>query len=326
MKKRIFIRILLWTAAVMATVSAMAEGERPFRDGAYLRQLQERDSVLIGDQLAYGFRLEGLAEGTPFALQDFSQGFLDGVVIVRDWQIDTLRAKDGTYTLDASLLITSFDEGIYTLPPLSVLTADPATLLPDTLVFRPEILDVKTLPIDEETYVPHDIRPQIGYPVTFREVLPWLLGVLLAVLAGFGIYFLVRRLVRSGKDAAPGDPAHIVALRRLDRYRNSRFWAPEKQKEFYSGVTDALREYIAVRYETPAMEQTTDEMFAALRDADIPEDLRGELKQLFEVSDFVKFARMTVGDEDNARVVPFAVKFVTGTYQAEPEKEEENVL
>jgi hypothetical protein len=36
-----------------------------------------------------------------------------------------------------------------------------------------------------------------------------------------------------------------VALRELDKYRGNAMWVPEKQKVFYSGITDALREYIA---------------------------------------------------------------------------------
>ena len=323
-------------AAVAAAVPQAARASGPvseeevapvFRDGSYLRQIQERDSILIGDQLLYGFRLEGLKEGLAVALPDYSRGFRDSVEIVRGWQLDTIRAKDGTFTLDASIIITSFDEGLYDLPPLTVLTADPATMRADTLVFRPKVLDVRTLPIDVETYEPHDIRPQIRYPLTFKEVLPWVLGVLLAAaLAWLAVRLWSRRRDRAAAAGNPDDPAHIVALRKLDRYRSNRFWAPDKQKAFYSGVTDALREYIAARYEVPAMEQTTSEMFDALRGADIPEDLRRDIKQLFEVSDFVKFAKMTVPDEDNAKVIPSAVNFVTGTYRTETEKEEEHVL
>ena len=332
MKKPTLILSLLWavaalTAAPAADSLSVRMSGPVFRDGSYLRQLQERDSILIGDQLLYGFRLEGLEEGTPIALPDYSRGFRDSVVVVRGWQTDTLRAKDGTITLDASIVITSFDEGLYELPPLAVLTADPRTLRADTLLFRPKVLDVRTLPIDVETFEAHDIRPQIRYPVTFKEVLPWLLGTLAAAALVFLLVRLwLRRRSRAGAAGRPDDPAHIVALRKIDRYRSNRYWAPDKQKVFYSGVTDALREYIAARYEIPAMEQTTAEMFAALRGADIPEDLRREMKQLFEVSDFVKFAKMTVPDEDNAKVVPSAVNFVTGTYRTPEEKEADHVL
>lgn len=98
-------------------------------------------------------------------------------------------------------------------------------------------------------------------------------------------------------------------------------WAPEKQKAFYSGVTDALREYIAERYGVGAMEMTTAELFKDLKDTDVPQELADELRELFERADFVKFAKFTASDEDNAAVLPVAVKFVTSTYQTDVEEE-----
>ena len=70
---------------------------------------------------------------------------------------------------------------------------------------------------------------------------------------------------------------------------------------------------------------TTAELFDALKDSrDLSPDLYSELKELFERADFVKFAKYTAPDEDNAKALPLAVRFVTSTYQSEIE--EENVL
>ena len=58
---------------------------------AFLRPLQQRDSVLIADQLVYGFVLEGVEEGTRIALPDFSKEFTPGVEVISPWKIDTLK-------------------------------------------------------------------------------------------------------------------------------------------------------------------------------------------------------------------------------------------
>ena len=50
---------------------------------AFLRQLQPRDSVLIADQLEYGFQLDSVAEGTRIALPDFSGASIDTLTLVR---------------------------------------------------------------------------------------------------------------------------------------------------------------------------------------------------------------------------------------------------
>lgn len=294
--------------------------------GSFLNQLQKRDSVLIGDQLDYGFLLENVAEGTALAFPDYSEKFMDSVEVVRSWQIDTVKTakakgkeKRRLFDIKAAVVLTSFDEGNYTLPEIAVQRTLPDGTV-DTLLFDAQRLDVRTMPVDTTTYVPHDIKGQIGYPLTFKELLPYIGAVLLLAAIVYAILWYVRKRKRE-EDPTFGEPAHISALRKLDKFRGSAYWAAEKQKAFYSGVTDALREYIVARYGVGAMEMTTAEIFAGLRKTDLPKELFDEMKELFERADFVKYAKMTVPDEDNAKVIPSAVKFVTQTYQETLEEE-----
>ncbi|MBP5720210.1 MAG: hypothetical protein J6W82_04005, partial [Bacteroidales bacterium] len=164
---------------------------------------------------------------------------------------------------------------------------------------------------------------QILYPVTFRELLPWIGGGLLAAaLIALLVWLGVRASRRRQEALKPKDPAYIVALRELDKYRSDKYWAPEKQKTFYSGITDALKFYMEDRFGVDAPEMTTAELFDALKgDKDITPEMYGSLKELFERADFVKFAKHIVSDEDNAKALPLAVSFVTTTYQADLEKE-----
>ncbi len=291
--------------------------------GSFLRQVEERDSVLIADQLQYGFRLENVREGTGFAFPDYSKGFRDSVEVVSPWKLDTLDFKKGkkgapgVFTLEGSVVITSFDEGKYPLPPISVLRLDGSGKT-DTLVFNAQTLEVKTIPVDTATFRLHDIKGQILCPVTFMEVLPYLAGgIAVAGLIAFLIYIILKRRKDSLNGLLGREPAHIVALRKLDRLRGDKYWAADKQKLFYSGVTDALREYIVSRYGVSAMEMTTKEIFDGLSGKDIPEDLYNEARALFERADFVKFAKYVASDEENASAVPAAVRFVTLTYQSE---------
>ena len=73
---------------------------------------------------------------------------------------------------------------------------------------------------------------------------------------------------------------------------------------------------------------TTAELFDALKsEKDITPELYGETKELFEIADFVKFAKHSAPDDYNAKVVPVAVRFVTDTYQLALEEEpKEDVL
>ena len=70
---------------------------------------------------------------------------------------------------------------------------------------------------------------------------------------------------------------------------------------------------------------TTAELFDALKgEKDLPADLREDLRGVFECADFVKFAKHVASDEDNARALPTAVRFVTSTYQTVLEEEQKN--
>lgn len=290
---------------------------------AFLRQLQARDSILVADQVEYGFCLDSISRGTMLYLPDFSKTSNDTLTLVRNWQIDTVRnhRRSGMVDIRACIVLAPFEEGEYRLPPIPVVRVigDNA----DTLLFDPMSMEVKTMPVDTSTFQIHDLKGQVRYPVTAAEVIPWVAAAWLLAALGImaGCLLVMRRKRADGADVHR-DPAYIVALRQLDKYRGDRFWAPERQKQFYSGITDTLKTYIDERFGIDAPEMTTAELFDALKsDAGLTPDLYMELKDLFERADFVKFAKHTASDEENAQALPVAVRFVTSTYQTELESE-----
>ena len=293
---------------------------------AFLRPLQQRDSVLVADQFQYGFRLEGVQDLTGLSLPDFSKVSSDTLVLVRGWQADTVSTrrelKDGIVNVEMSVVLAPFEEGTYAFPDIYVArhTAEGV----DTLCFTaPDPLEVRTMPVDTATFVINDIKGQIGYPLTLQEVLPyvlWTVGGLWLITAI--VIIIVYFSTRKKKEEQRKDPPHIVALRELDRYRSDKFWAPEKQKTFYSGITGAVKDYIDARFGIDAPEMTTAELFDALKDrSEITPDLYEKMKDLFESADYVKFAKFVADDTKNAEALPLCVRFVTSTYQAEIEEE-----
>ena len=323
---------VLTVAAVMISLAASGQlapqgkGMLIRSEDSFLEPLQKRDTALIGDQFRYGFHLKDVAEGTRFALPDFSKGFMDSVEIVSPFRVDTVKTYGGkngpkSYDIDVSMVITSFDEGKYDLLPLSLVRASGVDRV-DTLVFEPKTLDILTMPVDTATYQIHDIKGQIRYPLKASELVPYIAAVIFLALVAFLIWkFVLARRRRKG-ESQHSNPPYLVALRKLEKYRDGKYWAPEKQKAYYSGVTDALREYIDARYGIDAMEMTTAEIFKDLKSAGVSADLYEEMKTLFETADFVKFAKASASDEENAAAVPTAVRFVTATYQSQLAEEE----
>ncbi|MCR5352257.1 MAG: hypothetical protein K6E35_07185 [Bacteroidales bacterium] len=311
---------MLILAAMLETVPA---------GPAWIRQLQPRDSILIADQIEYGFQLDSVPEGTSILLFDYREHATDSLLLLRNWQIDTtarLRVRQPgskerarRYNLRGSVVIAPFEEGTYRLPDIRVLRDK------DTLVFEGLDLDVKTMPVDTATYQLHDIKGQMRYPLTAKEVVPWvMLFWLVAGLVVLSVCLVLLRRRRADGQSVARDPAYIVALRELDKWRGDKFWAADKQKAYYSGITDALKTYIEDRFGVDAPEMTTAELFTALKGAeDLPAELREELRGVFECADFVKFAKHVASDEENARALPTAVRFVTSTYQTVLEEEQQ---
>ena len=294
---------------------------------SYLKQLQQRDSILIADQLEYGVELNGVEASATLAFQDYTKAFTDTLTLVRNWRIDTLKVigkdADRKYNLRASVVVAPFEEGHYQLPDIAVQRTLGKQM--DTLLFDGMEFEAKTIPIDTATFQIHDIKGQVVYPLTFAEIFPWVAGgLLLAGLAVLAI-FLIRSHRRKVEEKLSKDPPHIIALRNLEKYRGDKFWQPEKQKAFYSGVTDTLKSYIVARFGVDAQEMTTAELFDALKGSkDITPDLYGETKDLFDTADFVKFAKYTAPDDYNAKVLPTAVRFVSDTYRSGLEEEPES--
>jgi hypothetical protein len=294
------------------------------QESAPLQSRLSRDSILIGDQIEWTLDLQ-LAPGESARISKPGETPVPGVEALGDMQLDTLQQKDGAQTLRGRVTLTSFDSGSYDLPQLFVLLARTDGTI-DTLTYAGPRLEVTTIPIDTATFQAYDIKGQIRYPLTFKEVIPW---VGLALLVAALVWLLVRwiRMRRQHRDLfgkpVVQDPPHIVALRSLEKTRAQKLWQNGKQKQFYTQVTDALRQYIAERYGIPALEQTSAEMFRDLQDKEVASAVTDPLKELFGTADFVKFAKHTATDQENENAIPTAIRFVNETYMSQIENEEE---
>ena len=281
-----------------------------------------RDTILIGDQIEWIIPLE-MAPGEKYFLEDIADPPAPGVEIIKPLQLDTVSNGRKSVKVEGKVILTSFDSGSYYLPPLIAMIERKSGAV-DTLYMEGPTLEVTTVPIDTATYVIKDLKGQIKYPLKFKELLPWIgLALLLALI----VWALVRWIKMSranrtflGKPIVK-DPPHIVALRALDKIRKQKLWQNDKQKQFYTEVTDALRVYIAGRYGIVAMERPSGEMLSDLKKQDIEEALYGKMDELFTRADLVKFAKYLASAEENEEVIPDAVRFVNATYIKEIDEE-----
>lgn len=302
-------------------------------DGAYTYPLQKRDSILIGDHIIYGFILEDMGNEAFLNVPILEGDPRGGLEPLSEWKIDTLNirdSKDGSYRkydIKGEMVLTSFDEGVFELPPLPILRIS-RDLVVDTLLFDPVApLEIKTMPVDTATFQPIGMKGQIRYPLTADEIVRLLyifhLLVILILFLIFGTYLLITRRRTTAIRKKDLEPVHVFVLRLLNSYTDSKKWSPESQKKSYSAITDAMRMFIEDRYGISATEMTTTEIFNDKLIRTLDKDKTNELKEMFNTADLVKFAKYTASDVEVASVIPTAIAFVSWSL-AEAEKTEES--
>jgi hypothetical protein len=290
----------------------------------------EKNSILIGDQVKLQLNLTlpaGSRVQWPMLLDTIAQN----VEILRKSGIDTVNSDKDKFTIKQELIITSFDSGSFVIHPVIFKYNHPGDTVSYYTETLPVTLDVQTIQTDQAADI-KAIKPPLNAPVTFREILPWILIFLLiaGIAALLYYYFKMRKtmppVVTSRLSTAV--PPYEAAIDALESLRLKKLWQAGQVKEYYSELTEIVREYIELRYPIRAMEMTTGEIYYALKKVDVRAPAREKLNQILVLSDLVKFAKEQPLPLDNEQSLDRCMEFVRETKpgkETETAVEEQNV-
>ncbi|MES2514527.1 MAG: hypothetical protein V4580_10305 [Bacteroidota bacterium] len=241
-----------------------------------------------------------------------------GIEVVNVTKIDTTipdKNKPNIIQQHIQLIITSFDTGVYFIPPFKF------TLNKDTtnpLLTEPLYLKVNTVATDSSIAKVKDIKSVYDEPFDWKWYLPQIyIG--LAILAGIIILIIVIRKLSKRKPEEviviekPKIPAHVTALATLDKIKEEAVWKENRTKEYYSSIADTVRLYIEERFNINALELTSDEIIRIFRTQVIDADSKLKLNQILTLSDFVKFAKQIPIEAEHTLTLNNAFDFVKGT-------------
>lgn len=289
----------------------------------------EPDSIGIGDRFDYIIEVQkDLVQVVDFPVFE-SPKDNNSLELVESLPVDTLERDGRQLRLQKRYRLAAFDEGKYNLGAAQVLYADKNIV--DTLRSRDSVyLEVGTFRIDSTSQSIYDVKGQKNLPFRFAEIsgyVTW--GVLILLLLAAAAYVLRRILARSGKGfgdifkPAPPQPAHVVAIKALEALHNQKLWQNNRHKQYYSTLTDILRNYIAARWEIGAMEMTSDEIIATMRGTELPQKAAMDLTAILRNADLVKFAKATPDGEQNEGDYLKAYYFVEETKLVSEEEQTE---
>lgn len=270
----------------------------------------DTSTIALGDQTTLRLRAE-IPAGTDVRFPQLADTLSAKVPIVEAGTTDTVQTGPGQQSVTQTYLITSFDAGMQVIPEFEITVGDSA--------YRTEALplQVESVAVDTTKAI-YDIKQPLEVSYSWldwlRDNLLWVaLVVVVLVAAGVGWFVLKKRKKAPAPPPAetlPDIPPHELALGKLQALRDRKLWQQGAVKPYHSELSDILRDFLERRYRIPAMEQTTDEIFAALAATDLPDGQKNRLRQVLTLADLVKFAREQPLHTDNEQSMEQAIAFV----------------
>lgn len=237
-----------------------------------------------------------------------------------DWLYgDTVDLGNGLRQLRRSLIIQSFDSGVYTLPPVIYISSA------DTLISNQVTLKVSPVDVSGKDDINgmaqiSDIKSRWYdfLPDFITDYWLWIVIGLIIIAGGICAYLIYSRkvdipLIPKKKPIPP----YELAISRLNSLKEEKLCERGQEREYYTRLTDILREYIDERFGINAMEMTSTEILHKLSQNPVTRPSNALMKQILEVADFVKFAKVRPLPDDNIKSFVSATQFVENTKPVE---------
>jgi hypothetical protein len=276
--------------------------------------------ILIGDQIHFNIIIDQPA-GSRLKLPFFKDTLSKNIVIVSGPVTDTVINTKDQLRITQKYLVTSFDSGHYRINPVFAEVANAQGIkryYSDYSIL--EVARAKIAPPDTAMKIFDIVKPYRA-PVTFGEILPWLLILLLTAVL---VYALFRYIKLFGKNKESEyepeihEPAHVIAFRELERLRDENQWQKGETKKYHTRLTEILRQYLENRYGIFSLELTTSETLDALLKTGFKKnESYNKLKSVLTEADLVKFAKYKPEPSENEMSFENAWNFVNETKQTE---------
>lgn len=257
---------------------------------------------------------------------DKSRGYAavcgDSVELDTDYTVDTIELGSNKIQINYSIPVQAFDSGTYTLPKF-VYYSGQDSAVSNSLTFN--VYPVPATADDEISGFAGVVEPD---GKKFYDFLPdWLLDFwwlwLIIFLAICVFLYAMRNYKKKGglpfiaPKALP--KPWEAALDALQRLKTRKLWEQGLEKDYFTELTDILREYLFARFGINAMEMTTRQIMEKIHESDLRAK-KDYVKQILNVADFVKFAKVRPLPADNIAAYENAVKFVEETIPDESDK------
>lgn len=254
--------------------------------------------IRIGEQFTLTLQATyNVQQGTPqVVFPQYKDTIIENIEVISKNAVDTflLDPTNDPYTFiqRQSYNLTSYDSGVYVLPPFQF-SVNGQTTTSNALVVQ-----VATIQIDTTLGIV-DIMEPVNLPISFGEYMKmyqsyiyWGLCIIALLILVWWLFKKYRARPVVEKEAVIPDIApHLWAIERLQELRNKPYFEQGNAKQHYIEITGILRAYFEKRYHFLALELTSDEILREIRLYSWKTEQTDGLRKLLTLSDLVKFAK-----------------------------------
>ncbi|MDE6717052.1 MAG: DUF4381 domain-containing protein [Muribaculaceae bacterium] len=316
-----------YTLSILLAASAFSSGEA----APIVKARLDSSNVMMGTLSKIELTVEqqpGVKGRLPIFQNVAEKGYVgvcgDSVELRAPSSIDTTDAGKNML-IRYEIPVQSFDSGYYRLPAFEYVAGV------DT--FRSNRLELKVYPfpnVTAETPIADYANVADPENKSIFDTLPdWLVDywwvILLVISAAVLGWWLWRRYRKEGHilPKKPEPTPYEAALAALRDLKAKKLWENGMEKEYFTDLTDILRTYLYRRFGINAMEMTSRQILAALSSNKETKDKRPMIRQILDMADFVKFAKVRPLPADNVASFENAEKFIEETKPVEKKEEED---
>lgn len=312
----------------------------------------DRRVIAIGDTLRINVDLEW-QDGV--SVKPLAVGEHIGEFAVRDVAYGPISTADSVSARRVSLLLTVFETGAVTIPPIEILYMDQGGD-PGRAETEPIGIEVKSV-LPEDAADIRDIKAPLEVPKRWRDIITsWILLIGLGMAAAASVLvsvkrrgeleetarkiwlrltgplvrlvrWLLRRFSLVGRDeyGSPALDAGIAepyltpeeaAMKDLDRIDGLRLPEQGKTVELNTLVSETVRRYLERRFRILAMESPTSFTVEAIRKQGVTSDALRIVREILEETDLVKFSGLRPGEAASSTLTERGRRLVRETGRA----------
>lgn len=317
-KHKIVVTTLMVAATLCIPTICMAAQEAPT---AVVRAHVDSASVRMADRVMLRVEvMKNTSRGVMANLPEYEPGKKNDFhgVEVRDITIDSTALPNDRMQINYNILLQPFNPGTITIPAFKYAI--------DTDTFRSEITTLKVLEPDmpkvmRDSLIINPMMGTVSVKARWYDYVPswwyWVLIGLALIALGVTVAILYKR---NGPSLLPHKkvvPPHVLALQRLEHLKQLHLAESGNDKEYYTELTDILRQYLEGRFGIFAREMTSSQILEAVDLNMITAPWHDRFEAMLKTADFVKFAKLRALPQENSSSFNTVRDFVEETRPVE---------